>query len=195
MRTVDELASAVTACEHVGWATLVNALESDEIEALGASLADLVLLPMEPKVGYVVQAGASAACAIAGRPILEALAELMRNAATAAGVPWVPDEAAVTDYGPGDGISPHRDNSFYEGFVAVVTLAGRAELAIVGDRAGAHQLARWDAGPGHLALFRGPRPGFEARPLHAVGPPGPNGRRVLVLRRNTRGAGRGWTDG
>ncbi|MEJ7766087.1 MAG: hypothetical protein WKF86_11375, partial [Acidimicrobiales bacterium] len=116
-------------------------------------------------------------------------------AAVRAGAVWQPDEAATTSYGPGEGISPHRDNTFYEGFVAVVTLAGSAELRVVADREGREELASWDASPGHLALFRGPRPGSEARPLHAVGPAGPAGRQVLVLRRNTRGAGRGWKDG
>jgi hypothetical protein len=158
-------------------------------------VGDLVLEPLEGEVGPVRQAGAAGVCTVAGRPALEALAGRLAGAAAAAGAEWRPDEAATTAYGPGEGISPHRDNTFYEGFVAVVTLAGTAELRVVADREGRQEVARWEAGPGHLALLRGPRPGGEARPLHAVGPAGPGGRRVLVLRRNARGAGRGWADG
>ena len=192
---MDEVAAAVAACERAGWAEVPAAVAPAELEALRASVSDLVLERLEGEVGPVRQAGAAAVCAVAGRPALEALADRLGRAAAAGGVPWRPDEAATTSYAAGDGISPHRDNTFYEGFVAVVTLAGRAELRVVGDREGQHELARWEAGPGHLALFRGPRPGGEARPLHLVGPAGPGGRQVLVLRRNRRGAGRGWSDG
>ena len=191
----DQLAAAVTSCERLGWASIPAAVSGAELDALAASVADLVLEPLEPAPGPVRQGGAAAVCAVAGRPALEALAERLGRAAAGAGAVWMPDEAATTVYGPGEGISPHRDNSFYEGFVAVVTLAGSAPLRVVADRAGAQELARWQAEPGHLALLRGPRPGGEARPLHEVGPAGPGGRRVLVLRRNRRGAGRGWADG
>ena len=194
MGRVDELAAAVADCERVGWAEVAGAVGPREVEALAGAVADLALEPLEPAVGPVRQAGATAVCAVAGRPALEALASRLAAAAAAAGTPWRPDEAATTAYAAGEGISPHRDNSFYEGFVAVVTLVGSAELRVVADRAGEQQLARWTAQPGHLALFRGPRPGGEARPLHSVGPAGSGGRRVLVLRRNARGAGRGWRE-
>ena len=192
---MDALAAAVATCEQVGWASAAGAIGPGEVAALGAAVADLVLEQLEPEVGAVRQAGAAAVCALTGRPAVEHLADRLGRAASAAGIPWQPDEVASTSYGPGEGISPHRDNNFYEGFVAVVTLAGWAEVRVVGDRAGRQELARWAAGSGHLALFRGPRPGLEARPLHEVGPAGPSGRRVLVLRRNRRGAGRGWKDG
>ena len=189
---MDELAAAVSTCERQGWASVPGAIGPSEVAALGAAVADIALDPLEPEVGPVRQGGAAGVCAIAGRPALEAMADRLAQAAAGAGVDWRPDEAAVTEYGTGDGISPHRDNTFYEGFVAVVTLAGSARLRVVADRAGREELASWEAGPGHLALLRGPRPGGEARPLHAVGPAPPGGRRVLVLRRNARGAGRGW---
>lgn len=191
----DELAAAVADCERLGWASLPAAVGPAELEALSEAVADLELEPLQPVAGPVRQAGAAAVCAVAGRPALAALAGRLGRAAAAAGSDWVPDEAATTTYGPGEGISPHRDNSFYDGFVAVVTLAGSAQLRVVADRAGEHELARWEAGPGHLALLRGPRPGGEGRPLHEVGPAGAGGRRVLVLRRNRRGAGRGWAGG
>ncbi len=191
----DRLAAAFASCERLGWASVDGAVSPTELDALAASVADLVLEPLEPAPGPVRQGGAAAVCEVAGRPVLEALAERLGRAAADAGARWVPDEAATTRYGPGDGISPHRDNGFYERFVAVVTLSGSAELRVVADRAGTKELARWQAGPGHLALLRGPRPGGEARPLHEVGRPGPGGRHVLVLRRNRRGAGRGWADG
>ena len=192
---MERLAAAVAACERDGWASVPGAVGAEEAASLEDAVADLVLRPLEAEVGPVRQAGAAAVCTVAGRPALEALARRLARAAAEAGVAWEPDEAAVTSYDAGDGISPHRDNTFYEGYVAVVTLAGSAVLRVVADRAGHEELARWEAAPGHLALFRGPRPGGEARPLHAVGPAGPGGRRVLVLRRNARGAGRGWGDG
>ncbi len=184
----------MVACEREGWAEVAGAVDPAEVVALAAAVADLALEPLEPAVGPVRQAGAAGVCAVAGRPALEGLASRLALAATAAGTPWRPDEAATTAYGAGEGISPHRDNTFYQGFVAVVTLAGSAELRVVADRSGQQELARWTAGPGHLALFRGPRAGGEARPLHSVGPAGSGGRRVLVLRRNARGAGRGWKE-
>ena len=186
---------AMAACERRGWAALAGAVGTDEVAALDRAVADLVLEPLQAEVGQVRQAGAAAVCPVANRPALRALAGRLGRAASAAGAAWLPDEAATTVYGPGEGISAHRDNSFYVGFVAVVTLAGRAELRVVADREGGEELTRWEAGPGHLALFRGPRPGGEARPMHEVGPAGPGGRRVLVLRRNARGAGRGWKGG
>lgn len=193
--SVDSLAliEAFTGCERRGWAEVPGAVGVGEIEGLAAAVADLALAPLEPVVGSVRQAGAAAVCAVAGRPALEALAERLGAAAAGIGSDWVPDEAAVTRYEPGQGISAHRDNSFYDGFVAVVTLVGRAGLRVVADRDGATELAAWQAGPGHLTLLRGPRLGGEARPLHEVGPAGLQGRQVLVLRRNRRGAGQGWS--
>jgi len=189
---VDRLVAAFARCEDLGWACVDAFATQGELEQVAVDLADLDLEPLEPVAGPVRQAGAAAVRAVAGRPALRALAERLGGAASQAGADWVPDEAATTLYDPGEGISPHRDNSFYDGFVAVVTLAGSARLRVVADREGTVELARWQAGPGHLALLRGPRPGAEARPLHEVGPAGPKGRRVVVLRRNRRGAGRGW---
>ena len=189
---VDPLAVAFAECGRAGWACVDAFVIPAELELIAADLADLDLEPLEPESGPVRQGGAAAVSAVVGRPALLALAERLGRAAAQAGVDWVPDEAATTLYGPGEGISPHRDNSFYEGFVAVVTLAGSARLRVVADREGSIELARWHAGPGHLALLRGPRSGREARPLHEVGPAGAEGRRVVVLRRNRRGAGSGW---
>ncbi len=179
----------------MGWASVPAAIDAAELDALVAAVSDLVLEPLEPSAGPVRQAGAAAVCAVARRPALELLADRLGRAAAEAGAAWAPDEAATTLYHAGDGISPHRDNSFYEGFVAVVTLTGSAELRVVADRAGDVELARWRATPGHLALLRGPRAEGEGRPLHEVGPAGAGGRRVMVLRRNQRGAGRGWSGG
>lgn len=192
---MDDLTGAFADCERVGWASVAHAVALEDLATVAAAVADLVLEPLERTVGPVAQAGAAAMCPVAGRTALEALADRLGRAAAGAGASWAPDEAATTAYGAGDGISPHRDNSFYEGFVAVLTLAGSALLRVVADRAGETELGRWRSEPGHLALLRGPRPGGEARPLHEVGPAGPGGRRVLVLRRNLRGAGRGWSGG
>ena len=189
---IDPLVGAFVECGRAGWACADALITPAELVLIVADLGDLELQPLKSEAGPVRQAGAAAVSAVAGRPALVALAERLGRAAAQVGTDWVPDEAATTVYGPGEGISPHRDNSFYEGFVAVVTLAGSARLRVVADREGGTELASWQAGPGHLALLRGPRSGVEARPLHEVGPAGPDGRRVLVLRRNRRGAGKGW---
>lgn len=185
------LVEAFDTCEEQGWASLDAAVDGPQLSVLVAAVADVALTELEPEVGPVRQRGASGVALVAGRPRVEAFAERLAVAA-AATMAWRPDELAVTAYDQGDGISPHRDNGFYEGFVAVLTLAGRAELRCVADRAGDNVLGRWETGPGHLTLLRGPRPRGEARPLHQVGPAGPGGRRVLTLRRNARGAGSGW---
>jgi hypothetical protein len=102
---------------------------------------------------------------------------------------------AIGRYGPGGGITAHRDNSFYTDFVVVLTVSGRARFRVLADRAASDVLLNVVAGPGDLALLRGPRGQVEdARPFHDVGPPEGTGERmVLVLRRNARGAGLGWS--
>lgn len=190
---VDRLSSAFAQAEARGWASSPGALGPDEVAALAEAVADVGLAALEPEVGPVRQAGATGVAVVAGRPAVEVLARRLAGAAAAAGVDWQPDELAVTAYAEGEGISAHRDNSFYEGFVAVITLAGEAELRAVADRAGHEELGRWPTEPGHLTVLRGPRAGGEARVLHEVGPAGAGGRRVLTLRRNARGAGAGWS--
>ena len=185
------VAEAFVTCERDGWAWCPAAIAAPD--ALVAELADVVLIPLEPQVGKVEQRGASGVAAIEGRPRLAALADEL--AASSGG--WRPDEVALGRYGRGDGISAHRDNSFYTGFVVVLTVAGSARFQVLADRTAEVVLGEFVAEPGDLALLRGARPsgegGAAARPFHAVGPP-ENGeeRTVLVLRRNARGAGRGW---
>jgi hypothetical protein len=186
-----EAAAAFVRAESDGWAWCPRAVEPSVGEALAAELADVTLVPLTPTVGQVVQAGATGVAAIGERPHLRAFAAAI--AAVADG--WTPDEVAIGRYGAGGGISPHRDNAFYTDWVLVLTVSGRARFRVLGDREATKVLCDVVAGPGDLAILRGPRPGgTEARPFHDVGPPEDGGERtVLVLRRNARGAGRGWT--
>lgn len=208
---LDRLAAAFRTCEAQGWASVPAAVSADEVASLAAAVADVAVVPMDPVVGPVRQRGATGIAVVAGRPAVAAFADRLAAAADVArdgsvdgsvdgaldgggaGDRWRPDELAITTYRPGDGISPHRDNAFFEGYVAVLTLSGEADLRAVADREGHEEVGRWSTGPGHLTLLRGPRPDGEARVLHEVGPAGPGGRRVLTLRRNARGAGAGWS--
>jgi hypothetical protein len=185
------VAEAFTVCERYGWAWCPGAVERPG--RLLDDVADIELVPLEPQVGAVRQAGATGVGAIEGRPHLAELADSLERSSRG----WRPDEVAVGRYGPGGGISAHRDNSFYTGFVVVLTIVGEARFEVSVDRGGVTPLGACTAGPGDLVLLRGPRDGppgaADARPFHAVGPPlAASGRTVLVLRRNSRGAGRGW---
>ena len=187
MHVAPTLVVAFEACEAVGWAVVTGAVT--DTGALWAEAADIPLTPLVPAVGPVRQTGETGVGVVAGRPALMDLAEALSVASGG----WRPDEVAVGRYGPDGGISAHRDNSHYTGFVAVLTITGQARFRVVGDREGSAVLADVVVGPGDLALLRGPRPGAEARPLHDVGPPlGEPTRTSLVLRRNDRGAGTGW---
>jgi len=186
------LTGAFEKCEQDGWAVCPSVIEDPG--ALVAELADVTLVPLDEKVGRVRQAGATGVAAIEGRPQLEALAEELAGASGG----WLADEVALGRYGPDGGITSHRDNTFYTGFVAVLTVSGRARFRVSADRAGQRVLGELVAGPGDLVLLRGPRPGqdgdADVRPFHSVGPPEGGGERVvIVLRRNSRGAGRGWS--
>jgi len=97
---------------------------------------------------------------------------------------WAPNEVGVARYRPGSiGITPHLDGKRYRRLVAVVTVWGRARFSICRDRAG-EVVSAWGAGPGSLALLRGPGLGGirDGRPFHAVGTPRPGDRCSLGFR-------------
>jgi hypothetical protein len=185
------LAEAFARCAEVGWAWCPAAVARDQADALAGEVADVALIPLEHAVGQVRQRGATGVAAIHGRPRLTAFAAELAQASGG----WSPDEVAIGRYGPGGGISAHRDNTFYTDFVVVLTVSGRARFRVLGDRAATVVHLDVVAGPGDVALLRGPRSDVDdARPFHDVGPPeGDEERTVLVLRRNARGAGRGWS--
>lgn len=87
---------------------------------------------------------------------------------------WRPNEAAVMRYPrTGGGMSAHLDRRRYRDLIAIVTVEGAGELAVVRDRAGRHVIMRHICRSGDLVVLRAP--GFagkeDCRPLHQVGPP------------------------
>lgn len=95
-----------------------------------------------------------------------------------------PDEATWMRYRSArDGISPHLDGRRYRLLVVILTLHGRGELSIVGDRSGRDARAAWVCQTGDLVLLRGPGlfGAADERPLHRVATAA-EGRTSLTLR-------------
>jgi hypothetical protein len=90
-------------------------------------------------------------------------------------------------------VGVHRDQSFYTGVIAVVTLVGTARFGILASREPRVELESWLTAPGDLVVLRGGGLGrVDARgPWHEVGPPSGSERETLTLRHTTRAPG-GW---
>lgn len=100
---------------------------------------------------------------------------------------WVANEAGVVVYREGSiGITPHLDGKRYRRLVAIVTLSGRAELAVCRSRAG-EVVTAFESGPGDLVLLRGPglAGARDGRPFHAVGTPRGGERWAVGVRMST----------
>jgi hypothetical protein len=90
------------------------------------------------------------------------------------------------------GVSPHRDQSFYTGAIAVLTLRGHARFAILAARDETAVVDSWVTEPGDLTLLvGGPTSGADRRPWHMVEPPSRAERDTLTFRR-TVGEPGGW---
>lgn len=101
---------------------------------------------------------------------------------------WRPTDVTVQRYRPGAlGITPHLDGKRYRRLVVVVTVAGTARFRIHERRDGP-AVAEWEAGPGSLALLRGPGLGGhrDGRPFHAVEGPRRGMRYSVALRMRAR---------
>ena len=99
---------------------------------------------------------------------------------------WWPNEAYVQRYEPGAlGVSPHLDSKRFAVLVAIFTTEGSARFALCQDRAGAI-IQAWDAGPGSLALLRGPGllDAEDQRPFHTVHGPTAGRRFSITFRMN-----------
>jgi hypothetical protein len=99
---------------------------------------------------------------------------------------WWPNEAYVQRYEPGAlGVSPHLDSKRFAVLVAIFTTQGSARFALCQDRAGT-TIQAWDAGPGSLALLRGPGllDAEDRRPFHTVHGPAAGRRYSITLRMN-----------
>jgi hypothetical protein len=151
--------------------------------------------PVAPKVGVVAQDGwfvqmnfchAPSPVQEVGREIYEALVGMT-------GLSDVPmfNEVSWQRYDPARGfIDPHRDQAYYTGVIAIITLVGQAEFAVLRSREPPVVVEHWLTGGGDLVLLRGAElagPGSRG-PLHSVGPPETE-RQSLAFRHDLRGPG------
>ena len=101
---------------------------------------------------------------------------------------WWPKEAYVQRYELGAlGVSPHLDSKRFAALVAIFTTEGSARFALCQTRAG-EIIQEWEAGPGSLALLRGP--GLlnteDQRPFHTVSGPAAARRFSITFRMNQK---------
>jgi alkylated DNA repair dioxygenase AlkB len=92
----------------------------------------------------------------------------------------------VQRYAPGAlGVSPHLDSKRFAILVAIFTIQGSARFALCQNRAGTI-IQEWDAGPGSLALLRGPGllDAEDQRPFHTVHGPSAVRRFSITFRMN-----------
>jgi alkylated DNA repair dioxygenase AlkB len=176
---------------------LPGALADDECRAL-QDIAPATWRELEPRVGYVEQAGEYAQLALvdSSLAVQEVAAAITERVATARRdidpAILVFNEATWQRHAEGVGrISAHRDQSFYVGVIAILTLLGSAPFAILGGREPRVVIEEWNTAPGDVVLLRGTGWGDpDARcPWHDVGRPTTSQRITLTLRHNSRGPG------
>ncbi len=153
---------------------------------------------LEPRVGYVEQAGDYAQL-----PLVDASAAVQETAAAvservAHALPDVDPALVVFNEATWQrhtdrigGITAHRDQAFYVGVIAILTLVGSAPFAILRAREPREVVTEWTTEPGDVVLLRGGGLGEpDARcPWHDVGRPVTPERVTLTLRNNSRGPG------
>jgi hypothetical protein len=181
------------ALAHNGHVVLSGFVESSQRTALTAAARRCAFARASSHVGPVTQRAEQATVSAADMSRLPEIAELTSRLETLLihvhSPVWRPNEATFTRYrGNRAGLSTHRDSRRYVGVVALVTLAGQADIEILADRCGP-VLHRWCARPGDLCLLRGwcPATRVDPRPFHRVGPPVGSTRLILALRQNADG--------
>ncbi|MGH8979776.1 MAG: hypothetical protein ACRDWE_01970 [Acidimicrobiales bacterium] len=181
-----------------GWARWPRYLAADERAALEKPQV-LTWARMAPRVGPVTQRGWFAQAGFEEAPAAVQVvgADIERRVVAALGcsTPGF-NEVTWQRYEREDGfITPHRDQAFYTGPIAVLTLVGRAEFSVLESREPPVTVDSWVSEDGDLALLRGAGLGSSAArcPIHSVGAPDAE-RRTLTFRHNTRGPG-GWAKG
>jgi hypothetical protein len=130
-----------------GWVRLAGHLDTGECAALAKPQA-LPWAEMAPKVGAVTQHGWFAQLPFQKAPApVRAFGSVMRATVSAALGQHLPEwtDATWQRYEPGYGhIGPHRDQAYYTGVIAIVTLSGEAEFTVLASRT---RPCRWLAGP------------------------------------------------
>src|SRR5690349_11282294 len=147
---------------------------------------------MAPQVGAVTQHGWFARLPFHQAPSpVQAFGSVMRATVSAALGQHLPEwtDATWQRHEPGYGhIGPHRDQAYYTGVIAIVTLSGAAVFTVLASRDPPVTLDRWTTSGGDVVLLRGADLGaLGARcPLHQVGTP-TSARLTMTLRHNERG--------
>lgn len=166
----------------IGATRPVRILPARSVEALADELGTLRLTDAPRRVGEVTQVATSAVvdlkderrwphAAGLSRVLSEHLSRRLSEHLPAG---WRPNEASVMRYpATVGGISAHYDGRRYRDLIAILTVEGEGELAVVRDRAGRDAIMRHICRSGDLVLLRAPGFGGEEdrRPLHQVGPP------------------------
>ncbi len=186
------------AVARTGAAFAARAVTEPLRHAVLAEVAGLPFEDVEPVVGGRVRQDAAAFVIedhrLGNYPALHTLREQLVRAVhdhaarSSCLASWQPTEACVQLYRPGAlGVSPHLDHKRYAMLVAVVTITGTADFTLCRNRSG-EPIRTWTAGPGSLALLRGPglTGDQDGRPLHAVGGPTSGDRVSVGIRMDAR---------
>ena len=182
------------ALRNAGAAFIPHALSDQFRQQLQRDIEDGPFEPLPDRIGpvrqevdlFVVTDAMTAHPALA-RLRAQFVTRLRQDGPHIAGLArWWPNEAYVQRYEPGAlGVSPHLDSKRFAVLVAIFTTQGSARFALCQDRAGTI-IQAWDAGPGSLALLRGPGllDAEDQRPFHTVHGPTAGRRFSITFRMN-----------
>ena len=187
------LAAAMGEAAAEGHSRVRHALEPSSVGALIDEAAGIAFLTSPRQVGRVQQSGVFAKVdpTDSRTPVLATLAyavrDGLRDSQFGGADAFFPNEAIYQRYVLGDqGISPHRDQSFYKIAVVIFNLVGRARFTVLHDEVESPR-AEWMTEPGDMYVLAGDL-GKEGvrRPRHSVGRPCLGTRVSLSLRMNER---------
>lgn len=190
-----DIRANASALNHSGWARLPGVIPAMAADSLRPPTG-LHWRKMAPQVGRVRQGGWYGQPAHEELPssvlsFSERLAVVLAEVVDGLDTTFRFNEVTWQRHIPQDlGVAPHRDQSFYDGVVAIATLAGQARFAILAVRDPEAIVAAWQTGPGDLTLLAGgasPHP----RPWHTVGGSSTPERLTLTFRHTQREPG-GW---
>lgn len=187
------LAEATVEAARQGFARRSNALGAEAVSALLDEASLLGFESLEPVVGRVRQSG------MVSRqrpfdpalPHLNSLAACVQEGVRRSGLPgaewFAPNEAMYQSYlGEADGITAHRDQSFYRFAVVIFNLEGEALFRII-DRVSSEGVEEWPTRAGDMyVLAGGGLVERDIRPMHEVGAPKGARRVSLTLRMKQR---------
>lgn len=163
-----------------GHLVLPDRLPESLTAGLAADAARYGFTPPHPRAG-----GAFAKASLRAGSAPAAAAAWIAARAEENGLGFVPNEASYQRYeATGRGLPPHRDQRYYTGSIAIVTVDGSATFAAHRSRDLDDVEEQWSTTPGQVILLRGWSPGRETdpRPYHRVDPPTLGSRLMFQLR-------------